>query len=213
REAHQETVGAVGPVIMSKGQIEENNTTENGSLSVETKIEMKHENKSTHENVSVGVKIEHENEAREETHHQNKINVKLQVEKRKDNKTEIKYGKINVRVRMEVIQENRGNGTVLRAKLSNGKYAEVKVMPDTASERALERLRLKNCEENCQIELKEVDKDQEKKVVYEVKAKKKARLLGFLPVEMTVEADVDAENGEVIQVKKPWWAFLVFGEE
>ena len=25
---------------------------------------------------------------------------------------------------------------------------------------------------------------------------------------MDVEAQVDAESGEVIQTKKPWWAFL-----
>ena len=35
-----------------------------------------------------------------------------------------------------------------------------------------------------------------------------ARILGIFQAKMQVQAQVDAENGEVIKVKKPWWAFL-----
>ncbi|MCK4996876.1 hypothetical protein KAS08_01105 [Candidatus Pacearchaeota archaeon] len=95
----------------------------------------------------------------------------------------------------------------LKAKMSNGANAEIKVMPDQANEKALERLRLKSCE-NCSIELKEVGKGDDMKMAYEVKTQKKAKVFGIFNADMKVEAQVDAETGEVIKSKKPWWAFL-----
>jgi len=102
------------------------------------------------------------------------------------------------------------NKTRLKTQLSNGKNAEIKVMPNTASERALERLRLKVCssENNCSIELKEVGTGELAKLAYEVQAQKEARVFGLFKTKMQVQAQVDAETGEVIQAKKPWWSFL-----
>ncbi|MEM0465916.1 MAG: hypothetical protein QXW97_04430 [Candidatus Pacearchaeota archaeon] len=102
------------------------------------------------------------------------------------------------------------NRTRLRINLSNGKNAEIKVMPNTASERALERLRLKVCnsENNCTIELKEVGSGEKIRAVYEVKARKEAKFLWMFKTKMQVRAQIDAETGEVIQAKKPWWSFL-----
>jgi hypothetical protein len=86
----------------------------------------------------------------------------------------------------------------------------VKVMPDTASEKALERLRLKTCsdENECQIELKEVGSGDNAKLAYEVKTQRRSKLFGLFGMKMQVQAQVDAETGEVIQTSKPWWAFL-----
>ncbi|OYT36249.1 hypothetical protein B6U91_01655 [Candidatus Pacearchaeota archaeon ex4484_71] len=109
------------------------------------------------------------------------------------------------------------NGTFYIAKFSNGKNAFVKVMPDVAAERALERLRLKNCleEEGCTIELKEVASKRKEEMsdsfsgaVYEIKRERSAKLFGILKRRMVVRAEVDAETGEVVKVKKAWWAFL-----
>ena len=88
--------------------------------------------------------------------------------------------------------------------------AEVKIMPNTASERALERLRLKNCveEAGCTIELKEVGKGDKVKPAYEIKTQRQSKVLGLFKAKMDVEAQVDAETGELIKTKKPWWAFL-----
>jgi len=88
----------------------------------------------------------------------------------------------------------------------NGK--EVKVMPSTASARALEVLGAKCEERNCTIELKEVGQGNETRLAYEVKTQKEVRVLGFIKTKMQVEAQIDAENGEVIQTKRPWWSFL-----
>jgi len=102
-----------------------------------------------------------------------------------------------------------------RAKFSNGRHALIKIMPDVAAERALERLRLKNCieAEGCTIELKDVGprenaEDNETEVVYELKRYRHAKVFGFIKAKMHVKAHVDAQTGEVIKVKKSWWAFL-----
>ena len=102
------------------------------------------------------------------------------------------------------------NRTRLKTQLSNGRNAEIKIMPDTASERAIERLQLKNCnsDNNCSIQLKEVGNGEQVKAAYEVQANKEAKVLGMFRTRMRVKAQIDAETGEVIQAKKPWWAFL-----
>ncbi len=98
----------------------------------------------------------------------------------------------------------------LKVALSNGRNAEIKVMPETASERALERLRIKVCSEenSCVIQLKEVGKANEARLAYEVQAERHAKILWIFRAKMLVKSEVDAETGAIISVKKPWWAFL-----
>ncbi|MBW2963861.1 hypothetical protein KY363_00225 [Candidatus Woesearchaeota archaeon] len=134
----------------------------------------------------------------------------LRVEQKDADKIMLKSGDVTADTEMEMTQEQDQQQTKLKVKLSNGKNAEIKVMPDTASERALERLRLKVCssDNNCTIELKEVGSGQEVKAAYEVRAEKEAKVLGMFKTRMKVQAQVDAETGEVISSKKPWWAFM-----
>jgi len=135
---------------------------------------------------------------------------KVQLEEQANNRMQIKAGNMVAQTGLELEQEADGEKTKLKAKLSNGKFAEIKIMPDTASEKALERLRMKVCSEenSCQIELKEVGQGEEVRATYELKAQKQARLFGIFGTKMQVEAQVSAENGEIIRAKKPWWAFL-----
>jgi hypothetical protein len=104
------------------------------------------------------------------------------------------------------------NSSEIDVELPDGKRRRLKIMPDTAALRALERLRLKNCNEsnNCTIELKDVGhrEGNESRIAYAIKAKKEARFLGLFRMRMDVESEVDAETGEVIRTRKPWWAFL-----
>jgi len=88
--------------------------------------------------------------------------------------------------------------------LSNGRKAEIKIMPETASEKAIERLG----ELNFTVQLKEVGKD---KVVYELKAEKEGKVFGLFRAKGKIQALVNAETGEVVKIKKPWWAFLASG--
>jgi len=155
----------------------------------------------------------------EETNLQNQVMVQSgnyenangeQMQIQTENGFQLKVGNAEAKSSMEISQVQSQNKTMLQAKLSNGMNAEIKVMPDTASETAIERLRLKVCssENSCQIELKEVGTGEKIRAAYEVQAKKEAKVFGLFKTTMQVQAQIDAETGEVIQAKKPWWAFL-----
>jgi len=107
-----------------------------------------------------------------------------------------------------IAYDNCSEGTRrLMANLSNGRKAEIKVMPDTASEKAIERLgRL-----NWTIELKEVGKGDDAKLEYELQAEKEGKFLGIIKTKAKILARINAENGNVDYAKKPWWAFLASG--
>ena len=78
---------------------------------------------------------------------------------------------------------------------------EIKIMPDTASEKAIEILQTKK---EITLELKDTGKP-----IYEVEGEKDGKMFGIFKIEMKVKVEIDAETGEVISAKKPWWAFLV----
>ncbi|MFA6022800.1 MAG: Kazal-type serine protease inhibitor domain-containing protein [Candidatus Pacearchaeota archaeon] len=104
--------------------------------------------------------------------------------------------------------------------LSNGRKAEVKVMPKTANEKAIERLG----DLGFNVTLKEVPRNHKCAEkggcnitetgpipVYEFDAVKEGKMLGLFKVKGKVSMQVDAETGEVISVKKPWWTFMATG--
>lgn len=127
---------------------------------------------------------------------------------RSENGLRLRVGAVEANSSLELTAGD-GEGR-LRARLSNGKNAEIKVMPDTASARAIERLQLKNCnaDNGCSIQLKEVGNGNQTRAAYEVKAEKEAKVLGLFKTRMHVRAEVDAETGEVMKTNKPWWAFI-----
>lgn len=53
-------------------------------------------------------------------------------------------------------------------------------------------------------------KEESQKPVYSVTGTRKAKFLYILPVSIDVETNIDAENGKVVSVNKPWWSFLAF---
>ena len=115
---------------------------------------------------------------------------------------------IEVNTTLEIETENEGNKTKdetrIKAKLSNGRKAEIKIMPDTASEKAIERLG----QLNFTIQLKEVGKGDNTQLAYELQAERHFRILALFKAKALVKAEINAENGEIIIIKKPWWAFL-----
>jgi hypothetical protein len=134
----------------------------------------------------------------------------MQVQTQAQNRLMLNVGGVEAETSMNMTQEQVQNRTKLQVKLSNGMNAEIKIMPNTASETAITRLRMKVCNEtnNCSIELKEVGSGEGVRASYEVKAKKEVKVLGLFRARMNVEAQVDAETGEVIRERKAWWAFV-----
>ncbi len=135
------------------------------------------------------------------------------------NRIRLQVGNISADCELNITQEQVQNRTRLKVKLSNGRDTEVKIMPNIASERALERLKLRVCSEenNCTLQLKEVPvrnrTGEERKLAYEVQIERYSRILWLFKKKMQVKAEIDAENGEVLKVRKPWWAFLAYEPE
>jgi len=144
----------------------------------------------------------------------NQVGEQMQIQAGEGNEIKLQSGNVEAKTSMNMTQERVQNMTQLKVQLSNGRNAEIKIMPDTASETALARLRMKVCNEtnNCTIQLKEIGQGNQTKAVYEMKVQKQSKVLGLFKAKMQVQAQVDAENGEVIQSKKPWWAFLATEE-
>ena len=134
----------------------------------------------------------------------------LKIQTQENNQIRLEVGGTSVDCDCNITQEKVQNQTRLYVGLSNGKNAEIKVMPDKASETALERLRLKTCAEDngCSIELKEIGSGEQAKLAYEVKTQRSSKVFGIFSAKMQVQAQVNAETGSVIRVSKPWWAFL-----
>ncbi|MEM5878254.1 MAG: hypothetical protein QXF12_05240 [Candidatus Aenigmatarchaeota archaeon] len=116
---------------------------------------------------------------------------------------------MSIKTRVNLVQQNQGNSTKISVQLSNGRNTEIKVMPNTASDIAIQRLRLRVCteENNCSIELKEVGQGDQIRAVYEVQAQKQAKILGIFATKLQLKAQIDAESGET-KIQKPWWSFL-----
>lgn len=76
-------------------------------------------------------------------------------------------------------------------------YGEVKILPDMVKEKAS----LKSVKN---IELKEYNN----KPVYQVNGVRESKLLWFIPVDMDVTVNLNAETGSIEKTEKPWWGFL-----
>jgi hypothetical protein len=196
-------VAVITPLVFAIGS----ETTQQGTnVNSETGIEEQ-----------VNTELQTQNQG-EETQLQNQVQVQtgtytnqfgeqMQVQLGEGNEVKLQSGNVEAKTTMVMTQENVQNKTQLKVQLSNGLNSEVKVMPNTASETALAKLGAK-CEGECTIELKEVGTGNQVKAAYEIKTQKQAKVLGLFQAKMQVQAQVDAETGEVIQAKKPWWAFL-----
>jgi len=202
---------------LGKQKVNQNIDQESKKGSDEQKQNQEQENKSNTENQGLGQIIRKKVRAGIYTSETGK---QIRISKMAQNKIRLQVGEIEAETDLEIEEETRKdesgiNRTKLKVRLSNGRNAEIKVMPDVAAQRALERLRLRVCSEenNCTIVLKEVPVEENKIAAYELQVQRPARILGLIRTKMKVKTQVSAENGEVIRVKKPWWAFLAYEPE
>ena len=97
------------------------------------------------------------------------------------------------------VQLYQRNGTFYGQFRNNTK--EIKYMPEQVRERLKEHIKAKTENSSFEFDLNEDGQ-------YEVQLKKQSRLFGFISVHENVNAQVDPETGEVVDVKNPWWGFL-----
>ena len=142
----------------------------------------------------------------------NKVEVKIKIEERADGKKVVMIeGKeeFDVETELKIETDFENNESDLEVTTSDGVRHKVIVLPDRASEVAIEKLKSKNFT----VELKEVTERNIPRVVYNIEANKHGRFLGVFKLKVRVEGQIDPETGEIIGVSKPWWAFLVIGED
>ena len=109
----------------------------------------------------------------------------------------------------EEILSGEVNETIIKAILSDGNETEIKIMPDRIAEIAIEKLKTLNFT----IELKEKEHKNVPRVVYNVETNKNGKFIGIFKLKLKIEAQIDPETGELLGIAKPWWAFLVSGED
>ncbi|HEA46517.1 MAG TPA: hypothetical protein ENH99_01925 [Candidatus Pacearchaeota archaeon] len=186
-EIKMEFVAADGSIVKIERKVE----VENGKVKIKVKRKITYLNGTVVEKIII---IEREgNETR--------MRAKLKVEG---------VDGLEVETELEIEDEFEGNETDLKAVMSNGRKALIKIMPDAASDIAIERLKALNF---TKIELKEVRHRNEIKVAYKFEAKKEGKFLGIFKLKLKMSSLVDPETGEVLDTTKPWWAFLVSGED
>ena len=111
-----------------------------------------------------------------------------------------------VETEMEIEEEVENNRSRFKAKLSNGNFTFVDILPEEAHEIARQRLRSRNF---TRFELKEVVHKNIPRVVYNVETNQHGRFLGIFKLAMRAEVEIDPETGDIISLSRPWWAFLV----
>lgn len=65
-----------------------------------------------------------------------------------------------------------------------------------------------SCADKCEIEIDEESENGEEIIVYEVTVEQQTQVFGYWDAEMEVEATVNAQTGQIVDVNRPWWAFL-----
>lgn len=73
------------------------------------------------------------------------------------------------------------------------------MFPDEAKERLQNHTRIKLHNESMSLT---------EEGYYQIEGKKNARLFWLIPVKEHTEAEVNAETGEAVKIRNPWWGFL-----
>lgn len=75
----------------------------------------------------------------------------------------------------------------------------IKMLPDQVREKIRERLARQLGNESIFLD---------ENGTYQYQAEKKAKLFFIFPINVSVQAEINPETGEVLKLKNPWWSFL-----
>ncbi|MBU2616492.1 MAG: hypothetical protein KKB79_00740 [Nanoarchaeota archaeon] len=117
-----------------------------------------------------------------------------------------------IETELEVESEFEGEESDIMVKTTDGQRHAVKILPERVREVARERLRIRE-EGLSNLTLEEIMENGVPRVVYKLASKHPGRFLGIFKTALKAETQIDPETGEVLNVNKPWWAFLVNEEE
>ena len=149
-----------------------------------------------------------------ETHVSGPVTVDgVQVTQREQNRFEFQEGSEvhEIKANLEVKSLKVGEVVTLVATLSNGDTQEIKILPTAASDKAREKLKIAQGNEEIEIE-EEVHKNTPR-AVYHFNSDKTGKFLGLWKIRARYQASIDTETGEVLDSNTPWWSFLITGED
>ncbi len=138
----------------------------------------------------------------------NVVVVKSKIEIEGDNvkkKIKVTSGDEEYEVETELEVEEDESKEKIKVKSSSGAQKLINVMPNDAFNIAMQELG----SEDITLVLSEVDGE----IVYAAETEKEGKLLGIIKKKMKLEMEIDAETGEIIKIKKKWWAIFVSGED
>jgi len=156
-------------------------------------------------------RTDHENELENESEHffvnRNGTRKEVRIKKRISDgemEREIEFEGYNVSSKLKLKIAHEKDNVEMRVNLSNGEEKEIKILPNVASQTAINVFKNKNIT----VELKEVKRGNNTAIVYEASSEKRVRLFGLFNVVAPLKTQIDSETGKVINFNKPWWYFL-----
>jgi len=158
-----------------------------------------------------------EDEFESEYHSRDGRKIKLKIKERMKNgiaerRMEYREGNksLDIKTKLKLIElfNNETNESIFETKLSNGSRARIMLLKEQILEEVLKQLKT----QNYTIEMKEKIHKNVPRVIYNIETNKHGRFLGIFKMRMRMDAEVDPETGKV-DFNKPWWAFLVSGED
>ncbi|MBI3623898.1 PepSY domain-containing protein [Candidatus Pacearchaeota archaeon] len=112
--------------------------------------------------------------------------------------TIVQVKEINMTTNVTLYKVNK----TIQAKFNDGEKPII--LPDEVEDKLKEKVKAKT--ENLDIKLNEEG-------FYEVEGKKKSRLFFIIPTKENVNAEIDAENGQIVKLRYSWWGFLAKDQE
>ncbi|MFH1521997.1 MAG: PepSY domain-containing protein [archaeon] len=107
---------------------------------------------------------------------------------------------INAETKVELYQSD---GKVYGV-FKNNQTKNINILPDQVKDRVRAGVGV-----SVEDEVIELDEDG----VYQIQAKKRAKLFGLFSIKERVRMEVDSETGEVMRVRNSWWGFLAKDED
>ena len=114
-----------------------------------------------------------------------------------------------VTTKLSVKEEIKNGATIIKSQLSTGAEQDIIVMPDEAHQIALDAIKA----QGISIELTERAEEGVLTSVFMAESVKQGKLFGLFNINVDLQALINPITGELIEVNKPWWAFLVAGED
>ena len=115
-----------------------------------------------------------------------------------------KNSEFEIRTKLKV----EGKGSNLSVEDSEGKKHRIRVTPERLRALMLKRFNASNV---TNFSLEEIKHKNIPKIVYKFNSTHPGKFLGIFKILIRAQTIIDAEDGGILEIKGPWWAFLVAG--